>query len=166
MVLSQSPQREICWSRAWHPLYSCTSDGLMIKPTHAVKAWTPSFIYPLRNNLRTQKIASGNELQWVISTTALQTTPFLLLYFHTRRFLYLFILFFVVSRQWNTTQYESHIDELYKNYLITFRILWKRWCESKASKINYQMEHISPPHPRDKWVCTDCARQLLNNFGH
>ena len=79
VVLSQSPQREICWSRAWHPLYSCTSDGLMIKSTHVVKAWTPSFIYPLRNNLRTQKIASGNELQWVISTTALQTTPFLLL---------------------------------------------------------------------------------------
>ena len=77
---SKSLQRNILKQSMTSPLFvRHTSDGLMIKPTHAVKAWTPSFIYPLRNNLRTQKIASGNELQWVISTTALQTTAFLLL---------------------------------------------------------------------------------------
>ena len=77
---SKSLQRNMLKQSMTSPLFvRHTSDGLMIKPTHAVKAWTPSFIYPLRNNLRTQKIAYGNELQWVISTTALQTTAFLLL---------------------------------------------------------------------------------------
>ena len=77
---SKSLQRNMLKQSMTSPLFvRHTSDGLMIKPTHAVKAWTPSFIYPLRNNLRTQRIAYGNELQWVISTTALQTTPFLLL---------------------------------------------------------------------------------------
>ena len=77
---SKSPQRNILKQSITSPLLERhTSEGLMIKPTHAVKAWTPLLIYPLRYNLRTQRIAYGNELQWVISTTALQTTAFLLL---------------------------------------------------------------------------------------
>ena len=77
---SKSPQRNMLKQSITSPLLvHHTSEGMMIKPTHAVKAWTTSLIYPLRNNLSTQRIAYGNELQWVISTTALQTTAFLLL---------------------------------------------------------------------------------------
>ena len=53
----------------------------------------------------------------------------------------------MVSRQWNTTQYESHTMDFTKTTSSRLEY-FENGDVNQKRQINYQMEHISPPHPR------------------